>query len=145
MLCNRNSGVLLAAALSLMLAGCAKDSLGSGGAPMTGSVPGRAAAPPPPPPPPPPPSPAPAVYRVASGSPSVLARLPRGTLVTRETAICLKAGEQITVSGSNGQSVTYSGPGCLKRSAPATPQNLGGFTFGWRAPISGETERGAAK
>lgn len=75
----------------------------------------------------------------------MLARIPRGTLVTRETAICLKAGEQITVAGSNGQSVTYTGPGCLKRSAPASPQNLGGFTFGWRAPVGGETERGAAK
>ena len=133
--CNRNSGVLLAAALSLMLAGCAKDSLGSGGAPMTGSVPGRAAAPPPPPP----------VYRVASGSPSVLTRLPRGTIVTRDTAICLKAAEQITVAGSNGQSVTYTGPGCLKRSAPSTPQNLGGFTFGWRAPADDEAKPRAAK
>lgn len=141
--CNRNSGVLLAATLALTLAGCASndplDNMeGGSGAPVM-------SAPPPPPPPPPPASPAPAVYRVASGSPSVLARLPRGTLVTRETAICLKAGEQVTVSGSNGQSVTYTGPGCLKRSAPATPQNLGGFTFGWRAPISGETARGAAK
>lgn len=142
--CNRNSAPLLAGVLVLMLAGCAsKDALdsmeGGSGAPV------MSAPPPPPPPPPPPGSAPPTVYRVASGSPGVLARIPRGTLVTRETAICLKAGEQITVAGSNGQSVTYSGPGCLKRSAPASPQNLGGFTFGWRAPAGGKSERGAAK
>ena len=133
--CNRNSRALAVAALTaaLMLAGCGK----------------RAAepvmsAPPPPPPPPGSAAPAPApIYRVASGSPGVLERFPRGTVVTRETAICLKAGEQITVTGSNGQSVTYTGPGCLKRSAPATPQNLGGFTFGWRAPVSDEAQRAA--
>jgi hypothetical protein len=150
---NRNRGEatagLLAATMALALAGCAQDRLGSGGAPATGSVPPRAAPPPPPPPAPmavPDPVPAPPpVYRVANGSASVLARFPRGTVVTLQTEICLKAGEQVTVSGSNGQTVTYNRPGCLKRAGRPTPENAGGFTFGWRAPTDGAAERGAAK
>jgi hypothetical protein len=73
---------------------------------------------------------------VASGSPGVLARFPRGTQVTLQTVICLKAGEQVTVQGSNGQSVTYNRPGCLKRDGQPTGQNMGGFTFGWASPLS---------
>jgi hypothetical protein len=131
--CNRNSRALLAAVLVLTLAGCGRRAE----EPVM-------SAPPPPPPPPGSAAPAPApIYRVASGTPGVLERFPRGTIVTRDTGICLKAGEQITVTGSNGQSVTYTGPGCLKRSAPATPQNLGGFTFGWRAPADNEAQRAA--
>lgn len=87
-----------------------------------------------PPPPPPPPSPPP-VYRVASGSPAVLTRFPRGTLVTLQTEICLKQGEQITMVGSNGQSVTYNRPGCLRRNGRPTGENAGGFTFGWSKPV----------
>lgn len=64
----------------------------------------------------------------------MLARFPRGTVVTLQTEICLKADEQITVQGNNGQSVTYNRPGCLKRSGRPTLENLGGFTFGWAAP-----------
>jgi hypothetical protein len=131
--CNRNSCTLLAAtALVLTLAACNKRAP----EPVMSAPPPVMAAPPPPPPP---------VYRVASGSPSVLERFPRGTIVTRQTEICLKSGEQVTVTGSNGQSVTYDRPGCLKRSAPSTPQNLGGFTFGWRAPLDGGLGQGAAK
>jgi len=85
----------------------------------------RAAAAPPPPPPP-----RPVIFRIASGSPAALARFPRGTLVQRGTALCLKAGEQVTVAGNNGQSATYTGPGCLNRSARPTRENVGGFTFG---------------
>jgi len=105
--CNRNSRALLAAVLVLTLAGCGRRTE----EPVM-------SAPPPPPPGSAAPAPAP-IYRVASGTPGVLERFPRGTIVTRDTGICLKAGEQITVTGSNGQSVTYTGPGCLKRSAPA--------------------------
>jgi len=79
---------------------------------------------------PPPPPPRPVIFRIASGSPAVLTRFPRGTLVQRGTALCLKGGEQVTVAGSNGQSTTYSGPGCLGRSARPTRENVGGFTFG---------------
>jgi hypothetical protein len=70
------------------------------------------------------------VFRIASASPTVLTRFPRGTLVQSATALCLKAGEQVTVAGSNGQSVTYTGPGCLNRKARPTRENVGGFTFG---------------
>lgn len=90
----------------------------------TGAI--RASAAPPPPPPPP----RPVIFRVASGSPAVLARVPRGTLVQRSTALCLKAGEQVSVAANNGQSVTYTGPGCLNRTARPTRENVGGFTFG---------------
>ena len=89
-------------------------------------IPRSAAAPPPPPAVPP----RPVTFRIASGSPTVLARFPRGTLVQRGTALCLKAGEQLNVAGSNGQSVSYTGPGCLNRSARPTRENVGGFTFG---------------
>jgi len=141
---NRNRRIVVLGAAMIALAGCAKK------APEMMAPPPPPPPPPPPmsapPPPPPPPVSAPApVYRVAGGSPGVLARIPRGTVVTRDPAICLKAGEQVTVAGSNGQSVTYSGPGCLKRGAPASPRNLGGFTFGWRGPQGGAAERGAAK
>jgi len=64
----------------------------------------------------------------------VLAEYPRGTQVALETKICLKAGEQVTITGSNGQTVTYNLPGCMRRNAVPTPQNAGGFTFGWAAP-----------
>ena len=64
----------------------------------------------------------------------MLARYPRGTQVTLQTVICLKAGQQVTISGSNGQTVTYNLGGCLRRNAVPTPQNTGGFTFGWAAP-----------
>lgn len=74
--------------------------------------------------------PRPVIFRIASGSPAVLARVPRGTLVQRSTALCLKAGEQVSVAASNGQSVSYTGPGCLKRQARPTRDNIGGFTFG---------------
>jgi hypothetical protein len=76
------------------------------------------------------PPPRPVVFRIASASPTVLTRFPRGTLVQSATALCLKAGEQVTVAGSNGQSVTYTGPGCLNRKARPTRENVGGFTFG---------------
>lgn len=72
----------------------------------------------------------PVLFRVASGSPEVLARLPRGTLVQRSSALCLKPGEQVTVTASTGQSATYTGPGCLKRQGLPTRDNIGGFTFG---------------
>lgn len=124
----------VAVVLVVALAGCAKQ-------------PEPVMSPPPPPPPmsaPPPAPPPPPIYRVASGSPSVLARFPRGTQVTLQTEICLKAGEQITVQGSNGQSVTYNRPGCLKRDGQPTGQNMGGFTFGWARPVS-QPVREAAK
>ncbi len=79
---------------------------------------------------PPPPPPRPVIFRIASGSPAVLARFPRGMLVQRGTAICLKTGEQLNIAGSNGQSVSYSGPGCLNRGGRPTSENVGGFTFG---------------
>ncbi len=123
----------LSGALVMALAACAEP-----------PVPVMAPPPPPPPPvmapppPPPPPTsarvPPPPVYRIASGSPTVLARFPRGTQVTLQTVICLKAGEQVTISGSNGQTVTYNRRGCLRRSGNPTPENSGGFTFGWIAP-----------
>lgn len=72
----------------------------------------------------------PAVYRVRSGSPAVLQKFPRGSEVTRSTRICLAEGEQITISGSNGQQVSYRGPGCMQRTAPPSGTNQGGFTFG---------------
>lgn len=72
----------------------------------------------------------PPVYRVRSGSPSVLENYPRGSEVGRATRICLKDGEQITIAGSNGQQVSYRGPGCMQRNAPPTGTNQGGFTFG---------------
>ena len=75
-------------------------------------------------------APPPPVYRVRSGTPSVLERFPRGSVVTEETEICLEEGEQVNVIGENGQSVTYVGPGCMTRSAPATGENEGGFIFG---------------
>lgn len=78
----------------------------------------------------PPTPPRPVIFRIASGSSAVLARFPRGTLVERSTALCLRAGEQVSVAASNGQSVSYTGPGCLKRQARPTRDNIGGFTFG---------------
>lgn len=74
--------------------------------------------------------PRPVIFRVYSGSPAVLERLARGTLVQRNTALCLKDGEQVTINASTGQSVTYRGPGCLNRKARPTRNNIGGFTFG---------------
>lgn len=74
--------------------------------------------------------PRPIIFRLASASPPVLQRYPRGTMVQHSTALCLAQGEQATISASNGQSVTYTGPGCLKRQAKPTSTNLGGFTFG---------------
>jgi hypothetical protein len=131
---------MLAGALLLVLAGCAtgtaEDGMGSPveSAPvMRGSRPPAAARPVPP-----------TVYRVANGSAGVLARFPKGTQVTLQTEICLKAGEQVTVSGSNGQSVTYNRPGCLKRDGRPTGENAGGFTFGWAVP-NGRADLGAAK
>jgi hypothetical protein len=139
---RRLSHAALLGAVVLALAACAKK------APMDlpppPPPPPAPMAPPPPPPPPAPGSPPPPIYRVASGSPSVLARFPRGTQVTLQTQICLKAGEQVTVTGSNGQSVTYNRPGCLKRDARPTGENAGGFTFGWRAP-EGRASTGRAK
>lgn len=140
--CNRNdrggaAQTVLAGALLLALTACGERA----------AEPVMSAPPPPPPmsaPPPPSPPAPPTIYRVASGSPSVLARFPRGTQVTLQTEICLMAGEQITVTGSNGQNVTYNRPGCLKRSGNPTPQNAGGFTFGWARP-SGREAIEAAK
>ena len=76
------------------------------------------------------PPPRPIIFRLAGASPSVLGRYPRGTIVQRTTSLCLQNGEQATISGSHGQSVTYTGPGCLRRKARPTGDNLGGFTFG---------------
>lgn len=72
----------------------------------------------------------PIIFRLAGASSSVLGRYPRGTIVQRTTSLCLQNGEQATINGSNGQSVTYTGPGCLRRKARPTGDNLGGFTFG---------------
>lgn len=72
----------------------------------------------------------PIIFRLASATPAVLQRFPRGTLVEKTTELCLNDGEQATVSGSHGQSVTYTGPGCLRRKAQPTSTNIGGFTFG---------------
>lgn len=74
--------------------------------------------------------PRPIIFRLASATPAVLQRFPRGTLVEKTTELCLNDGEQATVSGSHGQSVTYTGPGCLRRKAQPTNTNIGGFTFG---------------
>lgn len=74
--------------------------------------------------------PRPIIFRLANGSPAVLKRHPRGTLVQRTTALCLNPGEEATIVGSNGQSVSYNGPGCLNRKARPTSTNIGGFTFG---------------
>lgn len=79
------------------------------------------------PPPPPPP-----IFRVRSGSPSVLERFPRGSVIDEDTEICLEDGEQINVIGNNGQTVSYVGPGCMTRTAPASSENEGGFIFGHR-------------
>ena len=70
-------------------------------------------------------------FRVASGSPDVLERFPRGSQVTRETEICLERGQQVTLISRRGQRVTYRGPGCARRNAQPSGTNLGGFTFGW--------------
>ncbi len=78
--------------------------------------------------------PRPVIFRLANASPAVLKRHPRGTLVQRTTALCLNPGEEATIVGSNGQSVSYSGPGCLNRKAKPTSTNIGGFTFGWAKP-----------
>jgi hypothetical protein len=87
---------------------------------------------PPPPPPPPPPQAAarPIIFRVANASPAVLDRYPRGSVVQRSSRLCLDTGEQITILGTNGQRVTYRGPGCLQRQTRPTRENLGGFIFG---------------
>lgn len=79
---------------------------------------------------PPPTPPRPVIFRLAGGSPAVLERFARGTILQRTTALCLNSGEQATVTASTGQTVTYTGPGCLKRQAPPTRENIGGFTFG---------------
>jgi hypothetical protein len=59
----------------------------------------------------------PVIFRLASATPGVLKRYPRGTLVQRTTALCLNRGEEATIVGSNGQSANYSGSGCLHRKA----------------------------
>lgn len=74
--------------------------------------------------------PRPIIFRLASGSPSVLARFPRGMIVQPSTALCLAGGEQLTISSSIGQSATYTGPGCLKRQGKPTRENIGAFVFG---------------
>ena len=51
--------------------------------------------------------------------------------MTSATRICLSDGEQITISGSNGQQVSYRGPGCMQRTAPPSGENQGGFVFGY--------------
>ena len=125
MSCNRNRSQrwLALGALSLVLAACAKE--------------------PPPPPPPPPapaalPQPAPSAgaapseeWLVRSGSPGVLEKYPRGMPVRVGSEICLRDGEQVTLITRSGKSVTYAGPGCARRTERATPQNEGGFIFGW--------------
>ena len=50
--------------------------------------------------------------------------------MTPATRICLSDREQITISGSNGQQVSYRGPGCMQRTAPPSGENQGGFVFG---------------
>ena len=77
-----------------------------------------------------PPPPIPILFRVASASPAVLTRLPKGTVVHRSTVLCLDRGEQVTISGNIGQMVTYNGPGCLRRQTRPTLENIGAFTFG---------------
>ncbi len=129
MSCNRNDtaarmpsmvrNVALVGVLALGLAACAKQDA------MMEPVMA-----PPPPMAEPAPVQAPPVYRVRSGSPAVLQKFPRGSEVTRSTRICLAEGEQITISGSNGQQVSYRGPGCMQRTAPPSGTNQGGFTFG---------------
>ncbi|MEO0699361.1 MAG: hypothetical protein AAFY81_06550 [Pseudomonadota bacterium] len=125
-------------ALGLALSACAGGSGAEGS--DTRSAPPVMAEPMAMPPPPPPP-----IYRVRSGSPSVLERFARGSVVTEDTQICLEAGEQINVVGNNGQSVTYVGPGCMTRTAPATSDNEGGFIFGMGSglPRSIPEDRGA--
>jgi len=114
------------AALAVALSACASGSVSeepdtsSARPPLRPAERGFLALPPPPPP----------IYRVRSGSPSVLERFARGSVVTQETKICLEDGEQINIVGNNGQSVTYFGPGCMTRTAPATSDNEGGFIFG---------------
>ncbi len=72
----------------------------------------------------------PLVFRLAAASPSVHDRMKRGAVITRATVLCLKSAEQATIIGSNGQSVTYTGPGCLKRQGRPTSDNIGAFVFG---------------
>jgi hypothetical protein len=72
----------------------------------------------------------PLVFRLAAASPSVHDRMKRGAVITRTTVLCLKSGEQATINGSNGQSVTYTGPGCMRRNARPDRDNIGAFTFG---------------
>lgn len=73
----------------------------------------------------------PITYRVSAASQSVLERYPRGTPVDLATRICLEDDEQVTIVSSKGQRVTYRGPGCARRNARPSADNLGGFTFGW--------------
>jgi hypothetical protein len=82
------------------------------------------------PPQPPPDRPRSIIFRVASGSPDALARFPRGTVVQRSMSLCLRQGERMTVAANNGQTATYTGPGCLKRLGMPTRENLGAFVFG---------------
>ena len=128
MSCNRNNAIrgVTLGALALVLGACAKQ------APPV-LPPAPVAAPPPPPaasPPRPAATPAP-TYRVRTGSADVLRRYPVGTVVTRDSIICLAAGEQITIVGANGQQVSYRGPGCAQRTGSPTGTNPGGFIFGW--------------
>lgn len=74
--------------------------------------------------------PRPIIFRLASASPAVSQRYARGTLLQKTTALCLNHGEEATIVGGSGQSVSYSGPGCLHRKAKPTGANIGGFTFG---------------
>jgi hypothetical protein len=76
-------------------------------------------------------APRPIIFRVASGSDTVLQRIPQRTVVSRTSRICLSEGEQITLIGTNGQRVTYTGPGCARRNSRPTGTNPGGFVFGW--------------
>lgn len=131
MSCNR-SRALAVAVFMLVLAAC--KTTPEPAEPMAEPV---MEAPPPPPPAAAMPAPPPPTFRVRSGSPAVLEKFPRGSEVTRTTRICLKEGEQITISGSNGQQVSYRGPGCMQRTAPPTGDNQGGFIFGfngWGVP-----------
>ncbi|MHA7820719.1 MAG: hypothetical protein ACX930_13820 [Erythrobacter sp.] len=93
--------------------------------------------------PPPPPAPAAApppgeagpptdFFYVRSGSASVLEKYPRGMPVRVGAELCLESGEQITLINRAGQSVSYAGPGCARRIERSTPQNEGGFIFGWK-------------
>lgn len=83
------------------------------------------------------------IYRVSSASASAAERYPRGTRVYPGQNLCLRDNEQMTVSGTNGRRVTYTGPGCLKRAPTGSNENSGGFTFGWTDPNTHPLSNGA--